>query len=277
MIRQENFSLTGSNDRLITGDITFDESNSTLPLVIFVHGFKGFKDWGAHNSVARYFAQNGFRYLKFNFSHNGVTEENLQDITDMETFASNTVSKELYDLDQVISFACNKENFTAMNKVSLLGHSRGGGLSIIQASNDPRINKLVTWGSISDFRSLWSPEQVEQWRKKGKIEIENARTREKMPLNVDVLEDLEENEEILSVEAAAKRLNIPWLIVHGDNDINVDVSVAKKLNELQLNARLSIIEGTDHVFGAKHPFDGQLLPKQLLAACEASINFLKSD
>lgn len=277
MIRQENFSLKGSTDKLITGDITFDDVNTTLPLVIFVHGFKGFKDWGTHNSVARYFAQNGFRYIKFNFSHNGVTAGNQQDVTDMEAFASNTASKELYDLSQVISFACDKENFSGTNKVSLLGHSRGGGLSIIQTSTDPRIDKLVTWGAVSDFRSLWKPEQLEQWRKKGRIEVENARTKEKMPLNLTLLEDLDDNKDILDIEAAAKRLNVPWLIVHGNNDINVDVSVAKKLNEIQLNARLNIIEGADHVFGAKHPFDGQVLPKQLLTACEASINFLKTD
>lgn len=276
MIRQKNFSLTGSNNKLITGDITFDDANATLPLVIFVHGFKGFKDWGAHNSVARYFAQNGFRYLKFNFSHNGVSQENLHDVTDMESFASDTVSKELYDLDEVIRFACNKENFSGVSKVGLLGHSRGGGLSIIQASNDPRIEKLITWGSVSDFRSLWKPEQVEQWRKDGRIYVENARTKEKMPLNLTLLEDLEQNQDIFNIEEAAKRLNIPWLIVHGDQDINVAISVAKKLNELQLNARLNIIEGADHVFGAKHPFEGHVLPKQLLAACEASINFLKS-
>jgi uncharacterized protein len=177
----------------------------------------------------------------------------------------------------VVSFACNKENFSGVNKVSLLGHSRGGGLSIIQASNDARIDKLVTWGAVSNFRNLWKPEQLEQWRKKGRIEVENARTKEKMPLDVAVLEDLDNNEDILNIETAAKRLNVPWLIVHGDKDINVDVSVAKKLNEVQLNARLNIIEGADHVFGAKHPFDGQVLPKQLLAACEASINFLKAD
>jgi uncharacterized protein len=276
MIRQENFSLPGSNNKLITGDITFDDANSTLPLVIFVHGFKGFKDWGAHNMVARYFAQNGFRYLKFNFSHSGVKEDNPIDVTDMDAFASNTISKELYDLDQVVRFACSKENFSGTGKVSLLGHSRGGGVSIIQASNDPSVDKLATWGAIADFKSLWKPEQVEQWRKEGEIHVENARTKEKMPLKISLLEDLEQNREIFDIEAAAKRLNIPWLIVHGDQDINVDVSIAKKLNAIQLNARLNIIEGADHVFGAQHPFEGQTLPKHLLAACEATINFLRT-
>lgn len=277
MIRQDKFSLTGSANKIIQGDITWDENNPTLPLVIFVHGFKGFKDWGTHNMVAQYFAKNGFRFLKFNFSHNGTLEDNPNEVTDMETFASNTVSKELYDLDHVITFACDKENFSGSNQVSLLGHSRGGGLSIIQASHDPRVNKLVTWGAVSDFKSLWKPEQVTEWRKKGVIHVENARTREQMPVNIDLLDDLEQNEEILDIEAAARRLNIPWLILHGEADVNVSPSVAKKLNEIQLNARLQILEGADHVFGARHPYDETTLPKHLLMACEATITFLRNN
>lgn len=277
MIRQDKFSLTGSANKIIQGDITYDDTNPTLPLVIFVHGFKGFKDWGAHNLVARYFAQNGFRYLKFNFSHNGVTEEQPGEVTDLETFARNTISKELYDLGQVISFACDKENFNAINNVYLIGHSRGGALSIIRASHDSHVDKLVTWGSIADFNSLWKPKQVDEWRKKGVIHVENARTKEQMPINATLLEDLEQNAELYDVEAAAKKLNIPWLIIHGDSDVNVDVSVAKKLNEIQLNARLLTLEGADHVFGAKHPFTENTLPKDLLAACEATIAFFRSN
>lgn len=277
MIRQDKFSLTGSANKIIHGDLTYDDSNPTLPLVIFVHGFKGFKDWGAHNLVANYFAQSGFRYLKFNFSHNGVTEDRQNDVTDLDAFASNTISKELYDLGQVISFACDKENFNAITNVFLIGHSRGGALSILQASHDPRIDKLVTWGSIADFNSLWKPDQVDQWRKNGVIHIENARTREQMPVNSTLLEDLEQNAGSFDVEAAARNLNIPWLIVHGDADVNVDVSVAKKLNEIQLNARLQIIPGADHVFGAKHPYTDTTMPKDLVTACEATIAFFRAN
>lgn len=277
MIRQDKFSLTGSGNKIIQGDITYDDTNPTLPLVIFVHGFKGFKDWGAHNLVARYFAQNGFRFLKFNFSHNGVTEEQPAEVTDLETFASNTISKELYDLGQVISFACDKENFNAINNVYLIGHSRGGALSIIRASHDSHVDKLATWGSIADFNSLWKPEQVDEWRKKGVTHVENARTKEQMPINATLLEDLEQNEELYDIGAAARKLNIPWLIIHGDADVNVDVSVARKLNEIQLNARLQILEGADHVFGAKHPYTENTLPKDLLIACEATIAFFRSN
>jgi uncharacterized protein len=277
MIRQDKFSLTGSANKIIHGDITYDDANPTLPLVIFVHGFKGFKDWGAHNLVARHFAQNGFRYLKFNLSHNGVNEQEPQEVTDLDSFASNTISKELYDVRQVINFACDKENFNAINNVYLIGHSRGGALSIIEASQDPNVDKLATWGAISDFNSLWKPEQTDQWRKEKVIHVENARTKEQMPVNSTMLEDLEQNAEIYDIEAAAKKLNIPWLIIHGDADVNVNVSVARRLNEIQLNARLLILEGADHVFGAKHPYTENILPPDLLAACEATIAFFRTN
>ncbi|WP_316782704.1 alpha/beta hydrolase family protein [Pedobacter frigiditerrae] len=176
MIHQENFSLAGANQKIILGDLTYDDKNTKAPLVIFVHGFKGFKDWGAHHLTARYFAQNGFRYLKFNLSHCGVTLDKPNDVSDMETFATNTFSKEMLDIDLVINYAV--ENL-GVKEVFLIGHSRGGGLSILQAANNPHVKGLITWSSIADFSSLWKKEQELEWKKEGKIHVVNARTKEK--------------------------------------------------------------------------------------------------
>src|SRR5260221_9862865 len=88
-------------------DLTFDTAQPNAPLVIFAHGFKGFKDWGTHNLVARYFAANGFRFLKFNFSHNGTTPDHPIDFADLIAFSDNTFTIELEDLKYVIDFACN--------------------------------------------------------------------------------------------------------------------------------------------------------------------------
>ena len=41
-------------------------------IVIFIHGFMGFKDWGAWHLMAKVFAKAGFFFVKFNFSHNGL-------------------------------------------------------------------------------------------------------------------------------------------------------------------------------------------------------------
>lgn len=271
MIKKEAFTLQGIAGKTISGDYTYDDKNTNSNTIIFIHGFKGFKDWGAHHLTATFFAQNGYRFVKFNLSHNGVTAEHMNDVTDMEAFASNTISKELADVDAVISYV--SENFLSPS-ISLIGHSRGGGLAIIQAAKDPRINKLVTWSAISDFSSLWKKEQEEEWIQTGQIFVENARTKEKMPLNSTLLEDFNKHKEDFDISAAAKRIRIPWLILHGDNDINVKFSVAQELAQKQLKAKIQKIEGANHVYGASHPYTNNELPVHLQDLAKKTLEFL---
>ena len=60
-----------SSHKPIVYDTYFTNDGKAKPLVIFCHGYKGFKDWGPWHLVAKAFAEAGFFFLKFNFSHNG--------------------------------------------------------------------------------------------------------------------------------------------------------------------------------------------------------------
>jgi pimeloyl-ACP methyl ester carboxylesterase len=271
MIKVEKHSITGSNNRPILIDITLDEKQQKAPLIIFIHGFKGFKDWGAHHLIARYFAHNGYRFLKFNLSHNGVNPNKPNDVTDLESFASNTVSKEMLDTDLVINYALN--NLEA-DRVILVGHSRGGGLAILQTANNPQVKALITWSAIADFSSLWKKEQEEEWRSTGKIYVENARTKEKMPLNISLLEDFETNKKTLDILEHAKKIDVPWLIIQGTDDVNVPLTTAQQLANANSKSKLVKIEGANHVFGASHPYEKDTLPAQLLQVCEKCSLFL---
>src|SRR5476651_1639066 len=102
MIRKDNYTLPGAKGRPMLIDVTYDDAIKNAPVVIFAHGFKGFKDWGTHNLVANYFVEQGFRFLKFNFSHNGTTPDKPIDFSDLIAFADNTFSIELEDLNDVI-------------------------------------------------------------------------------------------------------------------------------------------------------------------------------
>ena len=272
MIKKEHFILTGSDDKTIFGDHTYDDVIINEGIILFIHGFKGFKDWGAHNLTASYFAAEGYRYVKFNLSHSGVTQEKPNDVTDLEAFAANTVSKEMSDTNTVINYLSH--TFPA-SPIYLIGHSRGGGLAILKAAEDSRISKLITWSAIAAFDSLWKPEQEEEWKQNGKIYVENARTKEKMPLNVDLLNDFEAHREEYDILAAAKRIKIPWLILHGDDDVNVKFSVAQQLAQVQLGAQLQKIEGANHVYGASHPYAETSLPPLLKEVCDKTLAFLK--
>jgi pimeloyl-ACP methyl ester carboxylesterase len=271
MIKTTHFTLNGATGKTIFGDATYEDKKPNADTIIFIHGFKGFKDWGAHHLTAAFFASNGYRYIKFNMSHSGVTPQNPNDVTDMEAFASNTICKELSDVNTVIDYVSTTFPSTS---IALIGHSRGGGLAIIQGSKDSRISKLITWSAISDFSSLWKKEQETEWIKTGKIFVENARTKEKMPLNSTLLDDFNHNKDQFNIQDAATRIKIPWLILHGDDDVNVKFSVAQDLAQKQLNAKIQKIEGANHVYGASHPYKADQLPKHLQEVVEKTLTFL---
>ncbi|MBE9602440.1 S9 family peptidase [Pedobacter sp. MC2016-24] len=272
MIQTEPFELTGSDEKPIFGDITYDDLNTDPDNIIFIHGFKGFKDWGAHHLSAAFFASRGYRFIKFNLSHSGVTAKNPNDVTDLNAFAENTVSKEMFDLEQVISDVAQKYPDT---KINLIGHSRGGGLAILQAAADKRIQHLITWSAIADFSSLWKKEQEAEWMTTGKIYVENARTKEKMPLNSTLLEDFNQHKSAYNILKAAEKVKSPWLILHGDDDVNVKFSVAQQLAQHQIKAKIQKIAGANHVYGASHPYTSTKLPAHLEQVLEKSLAFLQ--
>jgi pimeloyl-ACP methyl ester carboxylesterase len=275
MIKKENYNIPGAKGRGMLMDITFDTRHKNAPLVIFAHGFKGFKDWGAHNLVASYFAEHGFRYLKFNFSHNGTTADKPTDFADLIAFSDNTFSIELEDLRAVIDFVCNGSFMPIVTGVYLIGHSMGGGISIIETAEDSRVKKLITFASISDFGNLWPKEAEKQWKLSGIMYMANKRTGQEMPLKSTMLDDLRNNPGRLDILAKAAHIKQPWLIVHGDEDTTVPLAHAKELHKANKQSKLTVIKGGDHTFSATQPYPKDTLPKELHEFCDLAINFLK--
>jgi pimeloyl-ACP methyl ester carboxylesterase len=273
MIKKQYYNIPGAKGRGMLMDLTFDDSIKKAPMVVFAHGFKGFKDWGSHNLVAHYFAENGFRFLKFNFSHNGTSTANPVEFVDPIAFADNTFTMELDDLTAVIDFACGGSGMPREPWVYLIGHSMGGGISIIKAAEDIRIKKLVTMASISAFKNLWAREIEQQWRLQGITYILNKRTGQELPLKKSILEDLDKHPGRLDILAKAKQVKQPWLIVHGEADPTVPLSSAEELHEAQPNAELMVIPGADHTFGSSQPYLESTLPPPLQNFCEACVLF----
>ena len=267
--------IPGSENKAIHIDYILNDQVENAPMIIFVHGFKGFKDWGTHHLVADFFANNGFSFLKFNFSHNGMSKEGIDTFDDLESFGHNTFSKELKDLDEVITYAKSGASFPSPTKIFLIGHSMGGGISILQTFEDRRVDKLVTWASISNFRGLWNSDQEKSWKKNGVIYMDNSRTNQQMPLYSVILEDLEKNTEKLDILNAARSLTQPWLIVQGEIDTTIKLEQAQLLQRQHPDSWLIIVENADHVFNARHPWSSDELPLELKKACDTTLSFLK--
>lgn len=275
-----NYEIRGSENKPVDIDIhTPGKPGNKVPFIIFSHGFKGFKDWGTFSRIGEWFAQKGFGFVKFNFSHNGVTPDSPLEFTDLDAFAQNTFSREMDDLGGVIDFVLSdkilNENGLDRGNLYLVGHSRGGSISILKAAEDKRVKKLVTWGAVNDLGKAWTPDFVKKWEKAGRIEVVNSRTGQKMPLNYSLYEDYQKHLDRLYVQSAVIKINIPFLIVHGRNDETVGVSVAYEMNDWNKECtEIYIVEDADHVFGAKHPWDSEHLPEQTEAVLHKTLNFL---
>ncbi|MBC7391036.1 MAG: hypothetical protein H7329_17655, partial [Opitutaceae bacterium] len=62
------------------------------------------------NLIAQQFAEVGFAFVKFNFSHNGTTPDNPEEFVDLEAYAENNYTIQLDDLGRVIDWCFSAEN-----------------------------------------------------------------------------------------------------------------------------------------------------------------------
>lgn len=263
-------------ERDILADINYNDDSIKKPLVIFCHGYKGFKDWGAWNLVADEFVKAGFVFLKFNFSHNGGTLEQPIDFPDLQAFGENTYTKEVEDLHTVINWAQTNNGLPLQrDNVTLIGHSRGGGIVSIVAKEHKAVKKLVTWAGVSDYKNRFPKnESFEDWKSSGVFHVMNGRTKQSMPHFFSFYSDFIQNEQRLTIKGAVKQLNKPQLIIHGDNDKAVPLSEAESLKRWNPQAKLSIVKEGNHTFGSKHPWVEQNLPPHLQTIVNETIDFI---
>jgi len=270
MIRIKNSTYRGSNNRLALYDLTIPvDFNGHL--VVFIHGYMGFKDWGAWNKLSDFFTDNCFGFSKFNLTHNGTTIDAPYDFKDLDAFASNTYSKEVADVGYFLDHL--SQEFKTLPTIHLLGHSRGGGIAFLNG-NDSRVTSIITLASISSIHARFSDQKMlEQWKKEGIRYVTNQRTHQQMPHNYEQYLDFLENKEKLSIEQITKSLHKPTLIIHGSEDISVSITEGEELSEWTATPLVKI-EHTDHVFGAKHPWNENYLPAPLKLACEKISEFI---
>lgn len=259
MVKRE-FNIQISSNRILYGDFRVPQDKSNDKLIIFCHGFKGFKNWGGWQYAMDKFCSNGFFVISMNFTGNGVGDD-FENFTELDKFAENTIGKEIEDIGYLIDHIINSKEFPELESdfdrptIGLIGHSRGGPTVILKADTDERIDSIVTWAGMS----IWDryTDQREVWRDTGHIEFLNGRTKQMMKMNLSFLEDLENNMIARDVLLAEKNLKIPHLILHGDEDEAVKIEDGMLLynSSNKETTELNIIRGAGHTFGQTHPFE----------------------
>lgn len=245
------------------------------PLVILVHGFKGFMDWGPWPWVAERLADSGCACLRFNFSHNGIGPD-PEAFTEEQLFEDNTFTREVRELGAVLKTAATLPGIDP-TRIILVGHSLGGAIALLAAAAtpEPSVRAVVTWAGVAGLEGLLGFQgQEAAWRRDGFLPVRNARTGQVMRVGVGLLEDWEAHRTALEVAAALRKLiaaGIPVTAIHGTQDTAVPFAHAQRM--AAAGAHLVPVEGANHTFGATHPFQAEAPPflRDALAATCAAI------
>lgn len=280
MIQKHTQLLRASNKRSTLLDVYEPNKVGKAPVLIFLHGFKGFKDWGYFPLLYKSFCETGYWVLAMNFSHNGGTIVQGIDFPDLEAFSNNSYWKELQDVKYLFNYLRSSKNpyLNQMNleDLNLLGHSRGGGIALLAAQYLEGVNTVISWAGVADFfERLPSKAELNAWKQKRVRYIANSRTGQQMPMNYTFVEELYEHREDLDIRKAVSSLRIPQLIIHGREDISVSIEHAYRLKEWNPKAELCEIKEAQHTFGGKHPWREVRLPAHSQIALEESVRFLK--
>lgn len=281
MIQLLSRKIYNRNGDIINTDIRFDDSiKSQMPIVVFSHGFKSFKDWGFIPHVCEQFALAGFIAVNFDFSLNGIADPKAM-IFDEEVFSKNTVSQEIADLNSVLDFLIKESYNTEGNlpetsgKIYLAGHSLGGAVSLFVASNRTDISAVASWAAVSQINRN-TERQKKIWKEQGFAEVKIQQTGQVLKLNYSYLQDKEANFSANAVIDACQAIRCPVLVLHGRIDITVKLVEAYEIydNVKHINnSEIYVIEHTGHTFGARHPMETP--NKELTETINKTIEFFQ--
>lgn len=256
-----------------------DEPSAVLPTILFLHGFKGFKDWGTFPAICRRIAQSGFSVVAMNFSLNGIGKNPLE-FDRLDLFARETLSQDLDDVGSLIN-AIQHDHITADNqplngdRVGILGHSRGGQTAVAAAAEYAEIQCLVTWSAVANYNARWSEEMKSDWQSKGVTDIKNGRTGQIMPMSKIVWDDARENADRVIALHRVDELKLPALFIHSKGDEAVSYHDAEQLYGAcsSEEKELMLLEKTGHTFGGSHPFEDKKFPEPLEQAVTKTIKW----
>lgn len=194
-------------------------------LVVLGHGVTGNKDRPLLVELATLLARTGIHALRFSFAGNGDSEGRFEDAT---------ITKEVEDLGAVMDALRGWH-------VGYAGHSMGAAVGVLRASTDRRITFLISLAGMAHPAAFLQ-------REFGNVipGIGCMWEQPECPLSQAFHDDMLR---VHSVKTAARRVRVPWLLVHGLADEVVPPQNSRDLFAVAADPRkLLEIPKADHIF-----------------------------
>ena len=207
-------------------DYTLHKSDKeSKNIVVIGHGVTGNKDRPFIVALAEGLAAAGVTALRFSFSGNGASQGG---------FTNSTISKEVDDLGAVL-------DALASYTVCYVGHSMGGAVGVLRASDDSRIQLLVSLAGMVHTKAFAQREFGDVTPDEGFMWDDPD-----CPLSQAYMNDLTQ---INTVVDRSSQINVPWLLVHGDEDDVVPIGDSHDvIAKATVQTQLITLQGANHVF-----------------------------
>jgi uncharacterized protein len=264
------FELPGSGGAPVRGDVWLpDHVAAGAPVVVGLHGFKGFRRWGFWPAIGTELNRAGFALVSFDMSHNGVGPGGLE-FDEPGRFEANTWAREEEDLAAVLAALRGgrlpEPGRVDASRLALLGHSRGGGLAVVRAAADPGVRAIVLLAPIATVLRF-DAATLARGRAEGFLPIVNTRTHEVLRFGAAAIAELTARRDLHDLAATyAARLAAPLLVVHGAEDTSVPPHEGRALAAAAPRGTFVEIAGADHVLNCRHPWAGSTPPFERFVA-----------
>lgn len=241
---KEELTFEDSRGNKLSAILSTPSEDLENPIIVLCHGFHSSKNGGTYINLEEILNEEDVSTFRFDFYGHGESEGNFKDVT---------ISRAVDDILSAIDFLKS----LGYSKIGLMGSSFGGMASILAASKTDDIFLLALKSPVSDSIGTLIAEKsgfsVEEWKDKGYIYHLN-KDENKSKLNYSFLEDAEGK----SGYRVARKIKVPTLIVHGDEDKAVPVEQSKKTADLIDNCELKVIKGADHRYTNAEHFNRML-------------------
>jgi len=242
-------------------------------VVLVVHGFKGYKDYGMFPALAATCAAAGFAAIRFNLAHSGMTRD-VERFARPDLFTLDTWLRQVHDIDTLVAAVRRGEAPGVLDSgpIVLLGHSRGGVASILAGGRDEGIDHVIAVSAPGATRGLEGLSEAELARLEanGTLETASARTGQVLAVGRAFFDEVDADPAGHDVEAHARRLGRRLSVIHGEADPTVPAEDAIRI-ATAAGGEAILVPEADHVFNVTNPHPGDATPSPQLAALQARI------
>lgn len=223
-----------SKDMKLCGVLSESGKDKNSPIVILCHGLHSNKERKTYVDLEKALNEKNISTFRFDFHGHGESEGDFEKVT---------ITQAKDDILCAIDFIKSK----GYTKIGLFGSSFGGGVSIMAAAEIDDLSFLILRASVAHYKerelATRTAEEINEWKEKGYI-IHDGKDKPNAKLGYSFFQDLDNHD----AYKAAKKIKIPVLWIHGDQDNLCPVEHSMKLAQFITKCELKILEGADHYF-----------------------------